>query len=121
MEQRTTTILAVDDDAVNLEIIQESLAEAEYQIVTASDGEQAWALLQEDPDRFDAVLLDRMMPKMNGMALLALMQADPAIKSRLEQLGVGVIGSSPEELRAYLKAEMDKWGVIIKEAGIKVE
>jgi len=81
MEQRTTTILAVDDDAVNLEIIQESLAEAEYHIVTASDGEQAWALLQEGPDRFDAVLLDRMMPKMNGMALLALMQADPAIKS----------------------------------------
>ena len=32
-----------------------------------------------------------------------------------------MIGSSPEELRAYLKAEMDKWGAIIKEAGIKVE
>jgi len=47
--------------------------------------------------------------------------ADPATKARLEQLGVGVIGSSPEELRTYLKAEMDKWGVIIKEAGIKVE
>ena len=47
--------------------------------------------------------------------------ADPVIRQRLEQLGVGVIGSSPEELRAYLKAEMDKWGAIIKEAGIKVE
>ena len=47
--------------------------------------------------------------------------ADSATKTRLEGLGVGVIGSSPEELRAYLKAEMDKWGVIIKEAGIKVE
>jgi tripartite-type tricarboxylate transporter receptor subunit TctC len=47
--------------------------------------------------------------------------ADPATKARLEQLGVGVIGSSPEELRTYLKAEMDKWGVIIKEAGIKGE
>jgi tripartite-type tricarboxylate transporter receptor subunit TctC len=47
--------------------------------------------------------------------------ADPTTKTRLEQLGVGVIGSSPEELRVYLKAEMDKWGAIIKEAGIKVE
>ena len=47
--------------------------------------------------------------------------ADPATRTRLEQLGVGVIGSTPEELRVYLKAEMDKWGVIIKEAGIKVE
>ena len=46
---------------------------------------------------------------------------DPTTKARLEQLGVSVIGSSPEELRLYLKAEMDKWGAIIKEAGIKVE
>jgi tripartite-type tricarboxylate transporter receptor subunit TctC len=47
--------------------------------------------------------------------------ADPATKSRLEQLGVGVVGSSPEELRKHLAAEMEKWSVIIKEAGIKVE
>jgi tripartite-type tricarboxylate transporter receptor subunit TctC len=47
--------------------------------------------------------------------------ADPVIRQRLDQLGVGVIGSSPEELRAFLKREMDKWGVIIKEAGIKAE
>ena len=47
--------------------------------------------------------------------------ADPTTKARLEQLGVGVIGSSPEELRAHLAAEMAKWAVIIKEAGIKAE
>ena len=46
--------------------------------------------------------------------------ADPVIRLRLDQLGVGVIGSTPEALRAYLKSEMDKWGVMIKEAGIKV-
>jgi tripartite-type tricarboxylate transporter receptor subunit TctC len=57
--------------------------------------------------------------KLHADTVLAL--ADPATRTRLEQLGVGVIGSSPEELRAHLKAEMDKWGVIIKEAGIKVE
>lgn len=80
MEQRTTTILAVDDDEANLEIIRENLAEADYRIVSASDGEQAWAMLRQDPDRYDVVLLDRMMPKMNGMALLTLMKADPSIK-----------------------------------------
>ena len=46
---------------------------------------------------------------------------DPVIRQRLDNLGVGVIGSSPEERRAFLKREMDKWGVIIKEAGIKAE
>ena len=47
--------------------------------------------------------------------------SDPTTKARLEQLGVTVIGSTPEQLRTHLKSEMDKWGVIIKEAGIKVE
>ena len=47
--------------------------------------------------------------------------ADPVIRSRLDQLGVGVVGSTPAELGAFLKSEMDKWGPIIKEAGIKVE
>jgi tripartite-type tricarboxylate transporter receptor subunit TctC len=47
--------------------------------------------------------------------------ADPATRSRLEQLGVGLIGSTPEELKAHLAAEMAKWSVIIEEAGIKVE
>jgi tripartite-type tricarboxylate transporter receptor subunit TctC len=47
--------------------------------------------------------------------------SDPDTKAKLEQVGVGVIGSSPEELRAHLAAEMAKWGTIIAEAGIKVE
>jgi tripartite-type tricarboxylate transporter receptor subunit TctC len=47
--------------------------------------------------------------------------ADPVIRQRLDTLGVGVVGSTPEELRAFLKAEMDKWGAIIREAGIKAE
>jgi tripartite-type tricarboxylate transporter receptor subunit TctC len=47
--------------------------------------------------------------------------ADPLIRQRLDQLGVGVIGSTPDELRAHLAAEMEKWGAIIKEAGIKAE
>ena len=44
--------------------------------------------------------------------------AEPAIKKRLEELGLFVIGSTPEQLGQYLKAEMDKWGPIIKDAGI---
>ncbi len=57
--------------------------------------------------------------KMHADTVAAL--ADPATKARLEQLGVGVVGSSPEELKATLAAEMAKWSVIIDEAGIKVE
>lgn len=44
--------------------------------------------------------------------------ADPATKARLEQLGVNVIGSTPMEFAAFLRREMEKWGPVIKEAGI---
>jgi tripartite-type tricarboxylate transporter receptor subunit TctC len=47
--------------------------------------------------------------------------ADPVVKGRLEQLGLFVVGSTPDQLGRFLKAEMDKWGPLIKEAGIKVE
>jgi len=46
--------------------------------------------------------------------------ADPVTKERLEQLGVVVVGSSPRELAAYLKAEMEKWGPVIKAANITI-
>lgn len=57
--------------------------------------------------------------KFHGDTVAAL--ADPVIRQRLDTLGVGVVGSTPDELRAFLKAEMDKWGAIIRAAGIKAE
>jgi tripartite-type tricarboxylate transporter receptor subunit TctC len=45
--------------------------------------------------------------------------AYPETKARLEQLGVVVIGSTPEGLAAHLRSEMAKWGPVIREAGIK--
>jgi tripartite-type tricarboxylate transporter receptor subunit TctC len=50
---------------------------------------------------------------------MATVLADPVTKERLEKLGVVVVGSSPEGLAAHLKNEMDKWGPVIKAAGIK--
>jgi tripartite-type tricarboxylate transporter receptor subunit TctC len=44
--------------------------------------------------------------------------AEPAIKGKLEGLGLRVIGSTAEQLGATLKADMAKWGPLIKEAGI---
>jgi len=43
---------------------------------------------------------------------------EPAIALKLAQLGAAVVASTPAELAAHLKAEMDKWGPVIKGAGI---
>ncbi len=47
--------------------------------------------------------------------------ADPAVKARLEQLGYTVIGSTAEGLAAHLRSDIDKWGPLIKAAGIRIE
>jgi tripartite-type tricarboxylate transporter receptor subunit TctC len=46
--------------------------------------------------------------------------SDPAIRGRLEQLGLFVAGTTPEELGQFLRSEMDKWGPVVKQAGLSI-
>lgn len=57
--------------------------------------------------------------KMNADIITAL--ADPNVKGKLEGLGLVVAGSTPQQLAAFLKGEIDKWGPVIKGAGITIK
>jgi len=57
--------------------------------------------------------------KVHGDVIAAL--AYPPVKQKLEEMGLEVSGSTPDEFAAYLQSEMAKWGSIIKEVGIKAE
>jgi CheY-like chemotaxis protein len=75
------TVLAVDDEPFNLEILSEFLGEAGYRLVCAEDGKEAWQMLEAEPGRFDAVLLDRMMPEMNGLEVLLRIKQHPELNT----------------------------------------
>ena len=47
--------------------------------------------------------------------------ADATVKARLEDLGLFVGGSTPEALGAYVRTETEKWGPVIKAAGISIK
>lgn len=68
-------LLVVDDEPFNIEIVCELLEdEGLYRISTAEDGDVAVKMMEADPDDFDVILLDRMMPNMNGMDVLQRMK-----------------------------------------------
>ncbi len=62
-------ILAVDDEEFNLDIITEYLVDAGFEVIGACDGIIAIEKLKQNPD-VDVIVLDRMMPNMDGMAVL---------------------------------------------------
>ena len=71
-------ILAVDDVPSNLEILQVRLEAQGYEVITAADGEQALALIHEQEP--DLVLLDIMMPKIDGITVLKQLMQDASTR-----------------------------------------
>ena len=67
------TVLVVDDMEINREILAEILGE-EYQVETAEDGRKALEIIKERQEELAVVLLDLMMPVVDGFAVLEEMQ-----------------------------------------------
>ncbi|HJW08990.1 MAG TPA: response regulator [Holophagaceae bacterium] len=75
------TILVVDDDAVQRELYVEILERAGYECVQAEDGEHALDRLQGEGGAVEAVLLDRRMPRLDGLETLKRLKADERLAS----------------------------------------
>ena len=58
-------VLAVDDNDTNIFVVDALLEEQGMEVLTANDGREALAVLENNPD-IDIVLMDIMMPVMNG-------------------------------------------------------
>jgi CheY-like chemotaxis protein len=86
-----TIILVVDDEPFIAMALEALLEDAGYQVMVAANGRHGLERLAET--RADLILLDMMMPVMNGPAMLQAMAADPGL------VGVPVIilSSLPEE------------------------
>lgn len=118
-------LLVVDDEPINLEIIGHCL-EDEHQLAFAEDGLEAWAMLEASPQAYDGVILDRMMPRMDGMEVLRRLKADkrfrdvPVIMQSAadssEQVAEGLAAGAwyylakpyaPKALRSIVNAALD--------------
>lgn len=73
------TILIVEDEADLLEVIRFNLAKEGYQCWTAQDGESALQKIEFDPP--DAIVLDRMLPRLSGDELIGRLKRNSATSS----------------------------------------
>jgi class 3 adenylate cyclase/CheY-like chemotaxis protein len=70
-------ILIVDDNAANVEILQMRLMANNYETITATDGEKGLAAARESLP--DLILLDIMMPKIDGLEVCRILKNDPEL------------------------------------------
>jgi CheY-like chemotaxis protein len=100
-----TAVLVVDDEALIAMALEAALQDAGYQVTTAANGRQGLERLAEA--RADIVLLDMMMPVMNGPAMLGAMAADPALSG----IPVIILSSLPE---ATVRAQAEGVAAILR-------
>lgn len=98
-------ILIVDDNPANLDIFQTRLAAQGYEIVTASDGEEALAVAREKQP--DLILLDVMMPKLNGIEVCRRLKEDSSLP--FMPIVMVTAMADPKDVVAGLEAGADEY------------
>jgi DNA-binding response OmpR family regulator len=91
-----TTVLVVDDDPVIQTLLHVNFEMEGYKVVEAMDGVEG--LVRARADRPDVVVLDIMMPKMNGREVASALKADPVTA------GIPVILLSAKAQESDIKA-----------------
>jgi len=69
-------ILLVEDNDISRQVFIEILQDAGYSVITAANGEDAVAIYRKNYDRIDLVILDVIMPRMNGREALEIIKGE---------------------------------------------
>ena len=103
--QTKKTILVVEDSEMNRALLCNILA-PEYAVLEAENGAAALAILREQAEKVSLILLDIIMPVMDGYAFLAAAKADPALAS-IPVIVTTQNDSESEELNALAHGATD--------------
>jgi CheY-like chemotaxis protein len=101
--------LIVDDDRAIRMTLHDLLSDEGYPVAEAGDGLQALPILRNDPHPL-VVLLDAMMPRMNGMELLNAVEADPELGRQRVFL---LITANAHVLAADFRAQLKRMAIPI--------
>ena len=117
-QNEVSTVLVVDDNQQNLELLCAYLEDLECNTIAASNGEQAIEIVKKTPP--DLILLDIMMPKMSGFEVCRRLKNDPKTSdipiimvTALSELGdiERAINSGTDD---FLSKPINKWELITR-------
>ena len=123
------TLLIVEDEEMLLESFRTSFEDRGYNVLTASDGEEAMKLAKERGSEIALVLLDVDLPKINGAELFKLMKAakpalkvifctgsiDPAFEARMREVGANSVIRKPytlDEVARRIRIALDGESIV---------
>ncbi len=98
------TILIVDDTPANLSVLVDTLSESGYQVMVAEDGEDA--LAQTTHTKPDLILLDVMMPGLDGFETCARLKAGAATRD-IPVIFMTALNDTAEKVRAFKGGAVD--------------
>ena len=106
-------ILVVDDESDFSEVIRLRLEADNYEVITATNGKEALAKIKSE--KLDAVLLDILMPELDGLETLR------RIRRKNKNLPVFIITAFSNEERLKLARKLTASGFIMKTSSLKKE
>ena len=97
-------ILIVDDTPENLRLLGDMLEACGYEVLVATSGQQALATAQASPP--DIILLDILMPDLDGYQVCRLLKDDPQLK-RIPVIFLSVLDMPEQKIRAFHEGAVD--------------
>ena len=107
------TILIVDDEEDIAELLSFNLRQSGYRVVSACDGVQAMACVRQDKP--DLIILDWMLPRMDGVEVCKALRADP----NLQHIAILMLSAKGEEIDKVLAIELGADDYLTKPFGMR--
>lgn len=95
-------VLLVDDNLTSLQLLEHILGETDYETLSVDSGNAALEVLENDPGGIDILLLDRIMPGIDGIEVCERMKASKQLRSI--PIVMQTAATKPEEISEGLKA-----------------
>lgn len=97
MENKDIKILIIEDDPILIKIYQKKFASLGYQVFTAYDGEEGLQKAKELVPNL--IILDIMLPKKNGFAVLTSIREDKSISDKISIMVISNLGQNTDKKR----------------------